>query len=360
MHREALRSPLSVGSLELPNRIVMPPMVIWASDKSATVKEAHLAHYAARRGPGLVIVEATAVSPEGRLRGSQLGIFDDGQAEGLGRLAALIARNGSVPGIQIHHAGGKATPETTYGLMPLVPSKSAYPADKACAELGAADILRIIDDFVRAARRAARAGFRVIELHGAHGYLATQFLSPATNRRTDEYGGSLENRQRFLLDLYRAVKGAVGADAVVSCRLGVAEEGGLAIEDGIDTARKLAALGMPLVHVSCGNSVPIGLALRQDAYSQTANLGIRVQEALSIPVIAVGGIVDPALAGRLVSSGSASLVAVGKGILADPEWALKVLDGRAGEVRRCIACDPCKWYKDSALCPVLHPRKAAG
>ena len=348
---KALSSPYELGSLKLKNRIVMPPMVIWASDESGEVKQAHLDHYAEHKGPGLIIVEATTVSPEGRLRETQLGIFDDRHLEGLRSLADTIKSGGAAAGIQIHHAGGKATPEITYGRTPLVPSKEGYPADKVCAELEESDIRRIIGDFAAGARRAVLAGFQLIELHGAHGYLGCQFLSPLTNKRTDRYGGSLENRQRFLLELYREVAAAVGGKAMVTYRLGVAEEPGLPIDEGLATVCRLADAGMPLVHASNAHSVPESLALADGRFSPVMNLGIRVRRETALPTIGVGGILDPAMAEILIAENLVDLVAVGRSLLADSQWAFKTLAGRSGEIIPCRRCKPCRWFKDPALCP---------
>jgi 2,4-dienoyl-CoA reductase-like NADH-dependent reductase (Old Yellow Enzyme family) len=353
MSFDNLLSPFSIGRLAVRNRIVMPPMVIWASDQSGEVRDAHLKHYAARRGPGLIIVEATAVAPEGRLAATQLGIFDAHQVTGLSHLAEVIQRGGAVPGIQLHHAGGKATLETTYGRTPLVPSKCALPADKVCTELSTDDIRRIIDAFVSGARRAVRAGFGLIELHGAHGYLACQFLSPRTNQRSDDYGGSPQQRRRFLAELFQAVQAEVGDAATVIYRLGVAEENGLTIEDGIATASALAALGMPLVHVSSAHEPPASLPLRDPRFSPLMNLGIRVHAATELPTIGVGGIIQPAQAETLLAEGLVDLVAVGKGLLADPAWVRKIAEGRAQTIKACIGCKPCRCFKDPALCPML-------
>ena len=358
MRYQHLCSPAEIAGLKLKNRIVMPPLVIWASDESGSINDTHRRHYRARSGPGLVIVEATAVAPEGRLKGTQLCLFNDSQAEGLGELAGIIRANGSVPGIQLHHAGGKATPEYTYGETPLVPSVAAFPSDKQCRELSKSDIDRIIGDFVAAARRAVRIGFEYIELHGAHGYLGCQFLSPRTNMRTDEYGGSLENRQRFLLELYKAVAAEVGSDAVTTVRLGAAENNGITLEEGIATARRLSELGAPLLHVSNGHDIPDSPPIPDSGYSRIMQLGIAVKEQTGIPVIGVGDIKRPEDADRLIADGLVDLVAVGKGILADPAWARKALDGNSEEINYCIGCRRCLWFTNPESCLVRKKQSA--
>ncbi len=357
MSYQYLSTPFRIGELSIPNRIVMPPLVIWASDESGCVNETHLEHYKKRTGPGLVIIEATTVSPEGRLHGSQLGLFNDSQTDGIRRLVDLIRENGSVPGIQLHHAGGKSTREYNYGAVPLVPSVDAYPAGKLCREITRDDIAGIIDDFCIAAERAVEAGCEYIELHGAHGYLGCQFLSPRTNVRNDEYGGSLSGRQRFLLELYNAVDSVVGNSALVTVRLGVAENDGLTLEEGIDTCLRLKEAGAPVLHISNAHDVPGNPPLPESNYSTIMQLGIAVKQSVDMPIIGVGGVVDPDDAEALVSSGDIDLVAVGKGSLADSQWARKVLDGVPGQIHSCIGCRPCRWFKAPERCPVqiAHP-----
>jgi NADPH2 dehydrogenase len=352
-----LLSPLIIGSLKLKNRIVMPPMVIWKSDESAEVKDAHLEHYRNHQGPGLIIVEATTVSPEGRLHENQLGVFSEKHIEGLKKIADIIHAGGAAAGIQLHHAGGKATPQTTYGLSPLVPSVDGVASDKICDELTVEDIQRIINDFSIGAERAVAAGFDLIELHGAHGYLGSQFLSPITNRRTDEYGGCLENRQRFIVDLYRAVSNQVKGRAIVTFRLGVAENNGLTLSEGLSTIKRLEFLGMPLVDVSCGLDVPFDAAEKERYYAVLMNMGIEVKKHSSVPVIGVGGILHPEIAEKLIAGKLVDLVAVGKALLADPQWAKKTVENRSNEIEKCLKCPTCKCFEDLSKCPVAILRE---
>lgn len=356
MSSKMLLSPINLGTLRLKNRIVLPPMVIWQSDESAEVKNEHLEHYNERSGPGLMIVEATTVAADGRLASTQLGIFEDRHISGLKKLADVIHKTGAAAGIQIHHAGGKASLEGNYGLMPLVPSRDALPGEKDCRELTFADIKRITNDFAAGAERAVASGFDIIELHGAHGYLGSQFLSPVTNLRKDEYGGSLEKRQRFILEVYRAVTEVVGTRAIVSVRLGVADKAGLTLEEGIDTARQLEALGMKLVNVSCGIGSPKDIA-PENPYSDLINLAIKVKKHTSMTVIGVGGVIIPETAENLIKSGSIDLLAVGKAHLADPQWTKKIVTDKENEIDTCLQCGPCRWFKDPSRCPVGKQRK---
>jgi len=354
---KTLDTEISVEKRTLKNRIVMAPLATWLSDESGEVKQSHIEHYHNRKGPGLIIVEATAVSPEGRLSATQLGIFNDNQLNGLKKLADTIKSDGAMPGIQIHHAGGKATLKSTYGLIPLVPSAVGVKEGKECRELTIDEIHRIQNDFVLGARRAVKAGFEYLEIHGAHGYLGTQFLSPITNKRTDEYGGSLENRQRFLLELFSMIKEAAGTEVIVTCRLGAAEKNGLSIEEGIDTAEKLKALGMNVIHISCAHTIPDFDCAPANDFSPLINLGAIIKEQTGLTVIGVGGIKTPETAASIIGEGLVDMVAVGKAILCDPQWALKITEGKGDTIELCRGCKRCMWFSEPAKCPVRHKRE---
>lgn len=367
MNTPALLTPLELsGGRTLRNRIVMPPLVIWKAREEALVTEEHLRHY--RRtvpGCGLVVVEATTVSPEGRLAETQLGLFDERQVPGMCRLADAIRETGALPGIQLHHAGGRTDRKKTWGATPLAPS--AIPDNEEVRELREDEILRIIGDFTRAARRAVEAGFELLELHGAHGYLGSQFLSPRTNRREDRWGGSLENRTRFLQEVIRAVRGEVGEGALLSCRLGIAEAPGpgnphLRAEEGVAAARLLAATGLDMIHVSRGEGMPEPIEAEPEQGVEGAlppfhpdpvlQLARPVREALAIPVIGVSGIVTPEDAEEALARGYCDLVAIGRGMLADPDWARKATEGRPEEIERCVHCIPrCFHFKEPEKCP---------
>ena len=356
-----LTAPLQIGTRTFKNRIVMPPLVIWQSGETGEVEETHLKHYASCAGPGLIIVEATTVSPDGKLHENQLGVFADRHVEGLTRLADTIRSTGAIPGIQIHHAGGRSTPKTNWGAAPLAPSTDGAirPVSRECRVLSTSDIRRIQEEFTSAARRAVTAGFELIELHGAHAYLGSQFLSPLSNTRTDAYGGSLENRQRFLVETFVRCREAIGDKALLSCRLGVIDQdpSGLTLEEGINTARRLEAEGADLLHISCGHKVPDTINGVESTFNPLLRLAELVRPHLAIPVIGVGGLVDPEYAEEALKLGMADMVAVGRGILADPQWALKVVEGHPEKIYQCIRCSPCFWYTRPDKCP---QRKKAG
>lgn len=338
----------------------MPPMVIWQAAKDALVTNAHEEHYRRSIGAGLVIVEATVVSPEGRLAATQIGAFDDGHIPGLARLAEIIHADDSpggrrVAGIQIHHAGARTNSERNYGLAILAPSVSPdIPGMPLGAEeLTEADIERIITDFADAARRVTEAGFDLVEIHGAHGYLGSQFLSPRTNRRRDGWGGSIENRSRFLIEAVSAVRAAVSPATAVTVRLGVAEsEGGLTPEDGVRAAQLLEQAGVDALNISHGGSQPLHLIPSGGRWSATIELARRVKNAVGIPVIGVGDIRLPQEAEDALTEEVADLVAVARGILADPRWAQKAIGGQEGNISVCANCKPRCWhFTEPAKCP---------
>jgi len=359
-----LLSTFDIGHITLSNRIVMPPMVIWAAAEDAMVNQAQLDHYRASAGAGLCIVEATVVSPEGRLAATQLGAFDDAQVEGLRLLAEAVRAGGSVPGIQLHHAGAKTTHAKNYGLPILAPSVIEDAPDGTSA-LDEDEIFRIIRDFADAAERVADAGFQYIELHGAHGYLGSQFLSPARNRRSDSWGGNLEGRTRFLIEITSAVKQRLSGRAqppVLGMRLGVAdgEPGGVALSEGLQAAQMVVAAGVELLHLSHGGTLP-ELDHAESRWSPTMRLAEAVRPYVSVPVIGVGEIRTPDDAEDALSLGAADLVAVGRGLLADPGWARKVAASQAETIETCQDCKPkCFHFSEPGKCPARRNLRTRG
>ncbi|TVR93473.1 MAG: hypothetical protein EA428_02110 [Spirochaetaceae bacterium] len=359
-----LLSAFDLGHLSLRNRIVMPPMVIWEAGEDGKVTQAHLAHYRASVGAGLCIVEATVVSPEGRLAATQLGAFDNAQVEGLSQLAELIRAGGSVPGIQLHHAGAKTTHKKNYGLPILAPTDIEDSPDGTAA-LDEDEIFRIVRDFANAAERVADAGFEYIELHGAHGYLGSQFLSPARNRRSDSWGGSLEGRVRFLVEITTAVKARLSARAqppVLGMRLGVAdgEPGGLTLSEGMQAAQMAVAAGVEVLHVSHGGSLP-SFTAAESRWSPTLGLAEAVRPLVDVPVIGVGEIRTADEAEDALSLGAADLIAVGRAQLADPGWARKVITHQTDTIEICQDCKPkCFHFSEPSKCPARKNLRKRG
>ena len=255
------------------NRLWLPPMCMYTVEaQDGVVTDWHVTHYASRAvgGFGTIIVEATAVTPEGRLSPYDLGLWSDEQIAGQRRLVEAIHAGGAVAGIQIGHGGRKsgtapwrpkvegARTGTLEGWELLAPSAIPFPEHAVPTELDEAGISRLVEAFAAAGRRAVEAGYDVVEIHGAHGYLIHEFRSPLSNRRTDSYGGSAENRQRFALQVVRAVREAVGPDTVLDIRLSASDwaEGGVTGEETATFSRELVEAGIDVLHISSGGNVP--------------------------------------------------------------------------------------------------------
>ncbi|WP_080904403.1 NADH:flavin oxidoreductase/NADH oxidase [Parabacteroides sp. Marseille-P3160] len=333
-----LFSKTKIESLDLANRIVIPPMCQYsAANGQAT--EWHLMHYGtlSLSGAGLLIVEATAVAPEGRISYADLGIWDDKSAFALSKVVDFIRLHSPIPlALQISHAGRKASTDLSWKsnnfIHPSAPNgwqtiaPSAIPLSTGGTiprELTIPEIDQIVLQFVRAAQRAVAIGFNAIELHGAHGYLLSQFLSPITNKRKDAYGGSLENRMRLVLEVFDAVKAGIPSDVPVGIRISATDwiEGGWDLAQSIELAKLLEKRGCAYIHVS-GGGVDGGLQrmpeLRPGYQLPYAEA---IKKAVRIPVIGVGLITVPQEAEDAISSGKADLIAVGRGFLYDPRWA---------------------------------------
>jgi NADPH2 dehydrogenase len=320
-----LFSPLTVRNFTLKNRIVLPPMANNMADDSGAITTKHIKHYARRAeaGVGMVIVEHAYVQVAGRVNSKQLGIHDDALIPGLSRLVETVKASGAVVGIQITHGGGKAKRETAGG-DPVAPSAGVVPgASESAAALSADQIVHIVEAFVAAARRAIAAGFDFVEIHGAHGYLLNQFLSPLTNRRDDVYGGNLTGRLRLPLQVVRAVRQVVDTNHLLLYRLGASDylDGGLSESDGQQAAKLLAAAGIDVLDISgglCGADLP-GWDQQSQGYYVPLAAGVRA--GVDVPVIGVGGITDPRAADEFIQTGQVDLVAIGRAMLADANWA---------------------------------------
>jgi 2,4-dienoyl-CoA reductase-like NADH-dependent reductase (Old Yellow Enzyme family) len=318
-----LFDPLKVGNLTLKNRIVMPPMANDLADAQGRATDPLIAHYARRApGVGLVIVEHSYCTPGGKASLKQLGIHDDAMINGLTKLAESVHAKGAPVCIQVNHAGREGS-RAVSGVEPVAPS--AIPSDGSGViprELERHEIRDLVRLFGEAARRAQRAGFDAVEVHGAHGYLLNQFTSPLTNRRSDEYGGSFEGRIRFPLEAVTEVRRVVGSDFLILYRLGASDgEGrGVTIGEMQTFAQRLVQAGVKIVDVSGG--------LIGDAPDDMTGQGYflplaeKIKQAVEAPVIGVGGITDPAFADQAIREGRVDLVAVGRALLADPDWAL--------------------------------------
>ncbi|AKM31153.1 NADH:flavin oxidoreductase [Pandoraea faecigallinarum] len=332
----ALFSPFELKSVKLRNRIAIPPMCQYSAVDGLT-NDWHFAHYAslARGGAGLVIVEATAVSPEGRITPGCTGLWSDEQTAGMARIAAAIKSHGAVPGIQIAHAGRKASANRPWegddhiaeddprGWPTLSPSAVAFGGDlgKVPKAMTLDDIARVKADFVAAARRALAAGFEWLELHFAHGYLAQSFFSLHANHREDNYGGDLAGRSRFLLETLAAVREVWPEHLPLTARFGVIEYDGRdeeTLAESIALARQMREGGLDLLSVSVGFSTPNANIPWGTPF--LAPISARVKNEAGIPVASAWGIDDPVVANRIVADGQLDLVMVGRAHLANPHW----------------------------------------
>ena len=318
-----LFDPLTIGNLTLKNRIVMPPMANGLADTEGTMTDQLIAHYTRRApGVGLVIVEHSYIAPEGMASPNQLGIHDDAMINGLTNLSESIHASETPVCIQINHSGREGSPAIS-AVERVAPS--AVPSNRSGViprELERNEIQDLVRLFGEAARRARKARFDAVEVHGAHGYLLNQFTSPLTNRRTDEYGGSFEGRIRFPLEVVAEVRKVVGSDFLILYRLGASDgEGrGVTIGESQTLAQRLIRVGVNIVDVSGGliGDAPEGMT----GQGYFLPLAEKIKQAVGAPVIGVGGITDPAFADQAIRQGRVDLVAVGRALLSDPDWAL--------------------------------------
>ncbi len=347
MNKMKLFTPGKIGSIETKNRIFMAPMVRNYAEPDGVVNDKYIAHWTriARGGVGCMTLEASFVSPEGRGFARQIGIHDDGTIKGLQKLTAESHKQGAIAGVQLHHAG-RQTSENITGESPVAPSSIKDPVmGETPRTLESEEIPKIIEAYAVAAERARAAEFDYIEVHAAHGYLITQFLSPFSNTRDDDYGGSFDNRFRFLLKTIDAIRQKAGEDFPMIVRLSGEElvEGGLTMEDTLEIAGRLEDLAVDALHISAGNyaSFPQGYMIQPMAIQDgpLVRMAARVKEAVSIPVIAVGKIRSPELAEKVLNSEKADFIALGRPLLTDPDWPLKAMENRDTEINRCIACN---------------------
>jgi 2,4-dienoyl-CoA reductase-like NADH-dependent reductase (Old Yellow Enzyme family)/thioredoxin reductase len=332
--------------MELRNRIVMSPMGTKHASNEGYVTD-HLKDYfeaRARGGAGLIIVEATLVHPRGRGFENLLEITEDKFIPGLSELVRVIHRHDAKAAIQLQHCGRLAKSILT-GMQPVAPSPIPRPGDEIPKELTFGEIKEIIGCFADAAVRAKAAGFDGVEIHGAHGYLIDQFLSPASNKRRDVYGGGVQNRARLLVEIIGAIKKAVGGEFPVWCRINGREygvEGGTTFEEAKVTGRLAQEAGADAIHVSAyGPKAPQNLTLPAPASGVLADLAQGFKETVTVPIIIVGRI-TPEAGEKILAEGKADLVAMGKALLADPEIPNKVAAGNGDQIRPCILCMGCR------------------
>lgn len=342
-----LFSPGRIGKMDLKNRVVMAPMVRNYADEQGRMSARYLAHLArvAEGGAGALILEASFVSPEGRGFRHQLGLHSDAVIPGLNEAAAAAHAHGARLGIQLFHAGRQTT-SAVCGEQPVAPSEIPCPLlGELPRGLDRMEIHALVRAFGNAAGRAKAAGLDFVEIHAAHGYLITQFLSPFSNKRPDAYGGDVEKRRRFLAEIIEAVRKEVGPDFPVTVRISADEmvPNGMQADDAKDLALWLEARGIDAIHVSAGNygSYSLGRMIPPMAVDDgpLIKYAALVKGVVSIPVIAVGKLHTPTLAEATLQNGQADFIALGRELLADPDWPRKAELGLDGEIHACIACN---------------------
>ena len=332
----ALFAPLELRGVTLPNRIVLSPMCQYSAGADGVPTDWHLVHLGARvtGGFGLVLTESTAVSPEGRISPRDTGLWSDAQVEGWRRVTAFARAHGTPIGVQLGHAGRKAStyapgsgrgsiPAAEGGWTALAPSAVAYRGYAEPAAMSTADLARVVADFAAAAGRAVDAGFDVVEIHAGHGYLLHQFLSPLANHRTDAHGGTFDNRVRLLLEVVDAVRGTWPADRPLLVRLSATDwvDGGWTPPESVALSRLLRDRGVDLVDVTTGGlhpdqRIPVGPGYQ-------VPFAADVRDRTGLPVGAVGLITEPEQAEAVLAGGSADVVLLAREALRDPSWPLR-------------------------------------
>ena len=352
-----LFSPLKVGQLEVPNRVVIAPMCQYSAEEGCA-RHWHLIHLGqlAASGAGLLIIEATAVAPEGRITPFDLGLYSDTAEEALGKvIGAARAVSDIRLGLQLAHAGRKASSQAPWdGGALLSPAQGGWPTvapsavphspgETPPAALDEAGLQRIRQAFAQAAARAARLGLDLVEVHAAHGYLLHEFLSPLSNRRTDRYGGSLENRMRFPLEVFESIRAAFPSDKPVGVRISATDwvDGGWDVTQSIAFSRAVEERGCAYVHVSSGGLSPDQKMTVGPGYQ--IPFARQIRERVGVPVVGVGLVTEPEHAEAIVLQGQADLVALGRGMLYDPRWpwhAAAKLGGQVSAPRQYWRCQP--------------------
>lgn len=334
-----LFDPIEIAGVRLANRLMMAPMGSCQSDEAGYITDQSIAYYRRRAqgGVGAITVESVLVDPE--TRGHEPRLHGPEFVPGLRRVAEAISQEGVVPGLQLMHPGRQVMSGAAKAPSPVPLNSIAPPPD----ELTEAEIEQIFEQYVRAAMFAEEAGYAYVEVHGAHGYLPSDFLSPVVNRRADRYGGDAERRRRFVTELAAAISDAVAIP--LFWRLSAEEHrpGGYTIDDQIEVALALQAAGVKCLSISAGtwHALGVTIAPMYVARGHMVEYAAQVKQAVEIPVIAVGRLDDPTLAASVLAEGAADIILLGRGLLADPDWPRKVREGRLEELRPCIACNAC-------------------
>lgn len=337
-----MNTPLVLRGVQIPNRFWMSPMCQYSAGTDGLPTDWHLVHYGARAvgGCGLVMVESTAIGPDHRSTAADLGLWNEEQAALHARLTGVIRRSGAVPAVQLQCAGRKSSHQVPWqkggqnsplpldagGWTPWAPSAVAFGDLTVPREMTAADVESVVKAFAASARLADHAGYDVVEIHAAHGYLLHQFLSPLSNRRSDEYGGSLENRMRLALRAAQAVREALPADKVVFVRMTATDwlDDGITLEEATEFASQLARIGVDLLDVTSGALVPTAAPPQRTGLN--VDYAVQLAASSGLPAAPVGQIADAEAVGAAFQSG-ADAVLVGRKLLQDPYFALRLNNG---------------------------------
>ncbi len=328
------------------NRMVMSAMATMLTEEGL-ISEALINHYErrARGGVGLIIVEATAIDPKGISSPRQMMIYDDRFLEGLSRLSQAIKLGGAVPIIQLVHAGRQTSSKITGHELVSASPIPCPTIDEIPKELSPKEIADIVDKFARAAERAKRAGFEGVDIHGAHGYLVSQFLSPYSNKRKDEYGQGVEGRTKFASEIVQEIKRRNGKNFPVFFRMSAEEfvPDGLKLSESIETIKLLIASGIDAIHVSAGCDIALEWICQPMRLPRgcLVPLAEKVKREVTIPVMVAGRINDPYMAESILEEGKVDLVSIGRALLADPDFPRKSFEKRYEEIRRCVGCNVC-------------------
>ena len=352
-------SPIRIGRVELNNRIIFPPIATNLAHVSGEISDRQVFHYArrARGGAGLVIVENVCIQyPDARHGATQPRIDSDEFIPGLATLARAVHDAGSAISIELTHPGLNASLKFNGGRRPVAPSPISQRKDGVLPkELTIEEIQELVESYARAALRAQRAGFDMVELQGGHGLLINQFLSPLTNRRKDLYGGSRENRLRFVEEIVERIRSLCGGRFPVTIRFAADDmvEGGITPEEGKTLASGLEAIGIDMIQADLG-LCPKEKRLEPMPYPQgwRAHLAKGLKEVTAVPIAAVGVIREPEFAEGLLSRNEADLIVLGRTLIADPDWPNKALSGHPEQIRKCIGCGECikaRHYEDRPL-----------
>lgn len=352
--KEAMQDGLIINGMRIRNRLALPPLTTNYGGPEGTVTNGTLQFYRQRaKDVGLVIVEATAVRADGRIVSNSLGLWDDSQIGGMKNLADSIKDQGAAAVVQISHAGARGI-SGSGEMLGASPSGVYLRADVDPFIMSQTQIDRIADDFGHAARRAAEAGFDGVEIHGAHFYLISQFLSPVTNLRKDRYGGGVSERATFALEIMRSVREKVGLHYPVLFRINAVEkvQGGQTAEDALAIGRILSHAGVDALDVSIARCswqesngrrfLSCSSALsKEDPFGANVALAARFREATNLPVIAIGKLWNEAVAAEAIHNSKIDMVAIGRQMIADPDAAGKILAGKSGDIVPCKECLKC-------------------